>query len=264
LGLTTRGDFLDKDSEFTPPISAVSAGSIKNLATVLGLNRNTDLERYGEGNRRTSPKDYATFNLVNLMMQGIFNSYIAVPGPVREALYDFRFDRVRILGRRCVATESLALKVHSFDYRLGTVKNRSTGKTEDLNVDTLIAHNVTRQRSDSPWDPADPNVDSIILISVNKHFYSQINDEEIPSIRAFIHEASEAFLLAQGIPYETAHGHYYTPPPVVEAIPRLSGPLAGKDAISREAKIAAQLHLTGGPCGYLRQALDSGDVRRKK
>jgi hypothetical protein len=121
--------------------------------------------------------------------------------------------------------------------------------------------NMTRNRPGLHDEPKDPNIDSLIYISEKVTHVSTITGEGILPDRQFIHEAAEAYLLAQGLNYETAHGYRYS-------MPNAKGvynvyPLHPKNAISREEAINNQLKLGGAPAGYYRQG-GFYDQERKK
>ncbi len=79
--------------------------------------------------------------------------------------------------------------------------------------------------------------------------------------RFYIHEASESYLLAQGIPYQTAHGLYYSAPDRHGVFSYY--PIDPRNAITREDIIRDQLNLQGPPAGFYRQEPFT-DVRRQQ
>ena len=134
----------------------------------------------------------------------------------------------------------------------GTVQGvYSNGTPFTKDVENEGAGNITRQRPGTVELPADPEVDSIIYISRNAVWTSNINDEVVQPISAFIHEAAESYLLAQGFSYPTAHGFHYSSPDrrgIFQEYPR-----DPRNAITRERMISEQLGIAGGRAGNRRQ-----------
>ncbi len=153
--------------------------------------------------------------------------------------------------------------------RGGTVQRKfkdgkKKGQVEDVDVNGDGGGNITRNRPGPTgiYEPVDPNVDSVIYYPDNVVYVAIATGEDVQPIRTFIHEASESYLLAQGVEYYTAHGVYtytvgngkdakvtnYTQDP--------------RNAISRENAIAEQLKLTGGASGSSREGTIP-DVKKK-
>jgi RHS repeat-associated protein len=116
--------------------------------------------------------------------------------------------------------------------------------------------NITRNRPGPSGveEPADPTVDSIVLVSPVSLFVDE-SGEEVQPVSFFIHEAAEAYLLAKGKTYAEAHGFRYGQFEPSKGF-RKKYLIPWDNAISREARIRLELSIKGGFAG--------GNLRRKK